>query len=395
MKLLMIAFGHTEHALSLCKALAGKINVTLLFVVSGDRFTDGILNIDVSSLPFGVTDNEEKIYGILPPEVKNFIDEKFHIWFLRTPSRKFLKDYLLRNLRACLSASKLIKRKNFDLIHYNGTSGFIFYFKRFFRNYPAAWTLHDFKAHSGEESKKNVLINKIFVKYNFHFIQHYEYLKDEFIKYFNVEPRKVHHVYSGTLDIYNKFNHNIENNYNNYVLFFGRLSKYKGVEYLVEAFNNSAENLGNTKLVIAGDGNLWFDRQKIENNKNIIFLNRYIETSELVSLITGSLFVITPYTDSTQSAVIMTSFAFNKPVLASDVGGLHEVVENGVTGIFFKPKDVDSLKEKLEYLLNNRSFLDEMSRNISEKRLTGIYSWSSITERYCDIYKNVIENFKS
>ena len=395
MKLLIISFGHTENALSVCRAISEKIDVTLLFVASGNTFKEGILNVNICSLPYGITDSDELINKLLPDEVNSFIDKKFNVWFLKTPNRKILKDFKLKNLRICYKASKIIKQKNYDLIHYNGTSGFIFYLTRFLRKYPAAWTLHDYMAHSGEENLKNKLINKIYVKNNFHFIQHFKYLKDEFIKYFNVEQGKVHQVYSGTDDIFTKFRNNNENNYNNYVLFFGRVSKYKGIEYLVEVFNNSADELGNTKLVIAGEGNLWFDKQKIENNKNIIFLNRYIETSELVSLIIGSLFVITPYTDATHSGVIMTSFAFNKPVLSSDVGGLHEVVENGVTGILFKPKDVNSLKEKLLYLLNNRSLLDEMSRNISEKRLNGILSWSSVANRYCEIYNYIIENYKS
>jgi glycosyltransferase involved in cell wall biosynthesis len=379
--------------LSLCKALAGKINVTLLFVVSGERFKNESLNIDVSSLPFGVTDNEDKIYGVLPPEVKNFIDEKFHIWFLRTPSRKFMKDFLLRNLRACLSASKLIKRKNFDIIHYNGTSGFIFYFTRFFRKYPAVWTLHDFKAHSGEESKKNVLINKIFVKYNFHFIQHYKYLKDEFIKYFGISGDKVHQVYDGAFDLYNYYSIKDKNTFMNYILFFGRVSKYKGIEYLVEAFDKINKKNINIKLVIAGEGDLWFEKHKISNNKNIIIINRYIDTPELVRLISNCLFVVAPYTDATNSGVVMNSFAFNKPVIASDVGGLREVIKDGITGLLVESKNVDSLKEKIEYLIDNPALLEKMGNNIAGMRKDSEISWNNITEKCIEIYNNVIMNF--
>ena len=179
----------------------------------------------------------------------------------------------------------------------------------------------------------------------------------------------------------------------NYILFFGRVSKYKGIEYLVEAFDKINKKNINIKLVIAGEGDLWFEKHKISNNKNIIIINRYIDTPELVRLISNCLFVVAPYTDATNSGVVMNSFAFNKPVIASDVGGLREVIKDGITGLLVESKNVDSLKEKIEYLIDNPALLEKMGNNIAGMRKDSEISWNNITEKCIEIYNNVIMNF--
>jgi glycosyltransferase involved in cell wall biosynthesis len=89
----------------------------------------------------------------------------------------------------------------------------------------------------------------------------------------------------------------------------------------------------------------------------------------------------------------MNSFAFNKPVIASDVGGLREVIKDGITGLLVESKNVDSLKEKIEYLIDNPALLEKMGNNIAGMRKDSEISWNNITEKCIEIYNNVIMNF--
>ncbi|MGD2087735.1 MAG: glycosyltransferase family 4 protein [Candidatus Aminicenantes bacterium] len=390
MKAIIIAFGHPENVLSLSKAVGKLIDLTLLFVFSGDCFKQGVLDIDLRKIPYGLSTAPEIIQDLIPAPVNNFIDRKFKIWILRTPSRKIVKDIKLKNYFLCRKTAKEIHRGNFDVIHFNGTSGFLLYFYWILRRYPKIWTLHDYISHSGEFSRKGALVNKFYTKLDFEFIQHYEYLKKEFCRYFQIDPTKVHQIYSGEFNIFKYFGQKKIDIPGNYILYFGRISRYKGLDYLIEAFELLAERIDNVTLVIAGAGRLWFDINKHEGQNKIIFLNRYIPTEELNHLVNNCMFVVTPYLDATHSAVIMTSFAYNKPVVSSNVGGVSEVIRDNKNGRLVPPANPVLLSEAMFELLKNPGKLKTFSKYIERMKTKGNYSWDYIGNKTVQVYNKVI-----
>lgn len=109
----------------------------------------------------------------------------------------------------------------------------------------------------------------------------------------------------------------------NYILFFGRIESYKGVDILYNWFNNQSNFLvKNLYLVIAGHGNVYFKRS--DNENNIIFINRFIEDNEIRLLITYSLILVLPYRSATQSGPVTLGRWFRKRMVLSDVAGLSE-----------------------------------------------------------------------
>lgn len=94
------------------------------------------------------------------------------------------------------------------------------------------------------------------------------------------------------------------------------------------------------------------------------------------------------WVDATQSAVIMTSYSLCKPVVATNVGGLGEMVEEGKTGLLVPPKDADALANAITSLLRNDTALDEMARNIQNDYFVGDKSWKVIAEKYVEFYEN-------
>jgi glycosyltransferase involved in cell wall biosynthesis len=388
MKVLIIAFGNPDNVLSLSKHLGEKTDLTLMYVVSGDKFKQGILDLDIRSLPNGLTIDENEVKKYLPKEIVSYIGESFKFRFLKTPSRKFIhKKEGLLNYKIIKESSKFINDENYDIIHFNGTSGFLLYLLKHLKANKRVWTLHDYKSHSGEENYSGDLLNKIYTKFNIHHVQHYYHLKKEFIKHFEVNDNTVDNVYSGVFDVYNSFAPKKIKLPEKYILFFGRISKYKGLDVLMNAFDKVKYELDDHYLVVAGEGNIPKD---LEGKEKVIYINKYLSPSELVYLVKNCKFVIAPYTDSTHSGVIMTAYNFSKPVIASMVGGMSEVVLNNKTGLLFKNGDVDELADHLYYLCHDSAKLQELSDNVKEFCTLGKINWDSNVNKQIEVYQQEI-----
>ena len=83
----------------------------------------------------------------------------------------------------------------------------------------------------------------------------------------------------------------------------------------------------------------------------------------------------------------MTSYSLCKPVVATRVGGLTEMVEDGKTGVLVEPKDVTDLTKGILKILRNPQRLNHMSNYIEELFFKGEYSWNTIANGYKEIYK--------
>lgn len=176
-----------------------------------------------------------------------------------------------------------------------------------------------------------------------------------------------------------------QNAYGKYILFFGSIRPYKGVDVLIEAFKKSNCNNRGIKLVIAGkdiDGNVLDDKHE----NDIIIINRYIENNELATLITNSLFAVLPYKSATQSGVTKSAIALGKPMICTNVGNLPNEVIDCKYGKIVNHNDVDSLCKGINYMIENPRQVEDFANNIHSDFETGSNSWKAITE---DIVSNV------
>ena len=171
-----------------------------------------------------------------------------------------------------------------------------------------------------------------------------------------------------------------------YLLFAGRISPYKGLDYLLPAMEKIHAELPDCKLIVAGGGKYHFDIAKYQAADYIDIRNRYIPDEELVALISNCAFLVCPYTDATQSGVIMSAYAFNKPVIASNVGGLPEMVKHNHYGLVIKEKDVDALANSITTLWKDPILLENFSRQIANDYTHGELSWAEIAQKLCHAY---------
>jgi len=384
MKVLIIAFGHPDNVFSLSHHLSKKVDLTVLFCVSNKQYQDGILEIQLKESDPLLIRDKNRIKEIFPHNINSYIGSDFRLWVFNQKSKKIFDR---RNWLDIYKLNRIINKEDFKIIHYNGASGFILPLYYLNKSKSQFWTLHDYKAHSGEENKLSERVNRFIARRKkLTIIQHYENLKNEVAQYFNLSNDKVKLLRSGPLDILNAYSPEVLIK-EKYILFFGRISKYKGVDILLEAF--SRINQKDTKLVIAGKGNYWFDISKYESNENIILINRYIQTDELVGLIQNSLFVVTPYRDATHSAVIMSAFVFNKPVVSTNLNGITEVVRHNYTGLLYSNSEnsVEDLQGIIEGLLSSEEVVLKLTENIKREKKEGVISWSTIIENYIEVYK--------
>src|SRR5262249_1977041 len=132
------------------------------------------------------------------------------------------------------------------------------------------------------------------------------------------------------------------------VLFFGGIRKNKGLEYLVEAFQEVKGKIKEAILLVVGRGGR--DEEsftyyssltcRLYHNEGVIFVERYVPVEEVGYYFAASDVVALPYVEVSQSGVLLLAYSSSKPVVVTDTGGLSEIVEVGRSGLVVPAKDV-------------------------------------------------------
>lgn len=168
------------------------------------------------------------------------------------------------------------------------------------------------------------------------------------------------------------------------ILFFGHIRPDKGIAYLIESFSKVVSIYHNTLLAIVGSPEESFQKYttmirnfKIEDK--VFTRLQHIPVEDIPFYITAADFLVLPYIESTTSGIAQLAYGFSKPIIATDVGNIPEVIEDGETGFIVPPRNVDKLAEKMLILLNNEMLLKKMSYTIQEKSKK--FSWENIA---CD-----------
>jgi glycosyltransferase involved in cell wall biosynthesis len=178
-------------------------------------------------------------------------------------------------------------------------------------------------------------------------------------------------------------------------LFFGTLTKYKGVEYLIDAFAVVRRRLPDAQLVVAGFPNPDVDVGALRERAGrlgltdaVKFYLRYVPVEEVAGLFAASDVVVFPYLMIYQSGALQVAYSFAKPVVATDVGGLSEAVVHGETGLLVPPRDAEALGEAVAALLSDPVRARAMGgrgRELSETE----YSWDGIAREVKAVYASL------
>jgi len=172
-----------------------------------------------------------------------------------------------------------------------------------------------------------------------------------------------------------------------YLLFFGFIRKYKGLDLLIKALSDSRLRKLDVKLIIAGE---FYDDQKeyltlinkLDLRNQIIINSSFIPTEKVKDFFCASDLVAQTYRTATQSGVTQIAYHFERPMLVTDVGGLSEIVSNQKVG-YVTAKDPKAIADAINDFYINKKENEFVKNTIEEKKR---FSWNN--------FVNEIENLK-
>lgn len=173
-----------------------------------------------------------------------------------------------------------------------------------------------------------------------------------------------------------------------YVLFFGFIRDYKGLDLLIDAMNHLPEE---HHLIVAGEVYGTFDKYaKLISDSNlkqrIHLFNHYISDDEVNLYFSASDVCVLPYKSATQSGITSISHHFNLPIIATDVGGLKETIEDEKTGLIVKEPSSEMIATSISTYYDN-NYKDRFSANIEIEKAEN--SWSNFAKKLTEFAKTL------
>lgn len=174
------------------------------------------------------------------------------------------------------------------------------------------------------------------------------------------------------------------------VIFAGILRPIKGVKYLIQAMNIIRQKNTKASLMLIGDGE---ERQSLEelvkesNLGDCVTFVGQVPNEEVLEYMAASDVFALPSLSEGFPIVSLEAMASGLPIVATKVGGLPEIVEDGQNGFLVEPKSPRQIADKAQLLLEDDELRGRISRNNKEKARS--YSWQSIVQRLEEVYRTI------
>jgi glycosyltransferase involved in cell wall biosynthesis len=185
------------------------------------------------------------------------------------------------------------------------------------------------------------------------------------------------------------------------MLFFGNITPYKGLEYLIAAFCELLEKDRSYRLLIVGrpkgPQSYWSDIRRTIVNRNIgdrvIEKIEYVPDEETELYFKAADALVLPYAHVFQSGVLFLGYNFGLPAIAADVGSLKNEIVEGKTGLVFRPQDPSDLASKIDAYFKSELFSNlENTRSQIKRYANDRYSWGKVAEITTAAYSNLLSD---
>jgi glycosyltransferase involved in cell wall biosynthesis len=185
------------------------------------------------------------------------------------------------------------------------------------------------------------------------------------------------------------------------LLFFGRISPYKGLEYLVTAFQELVKADPDYRLIIAGQpkkghegylARIYAAVAREANSRRIILRDEFIPDTDIELYMKAADVLVLPYTDIAQSGVLFLAHTFGLPVIAADVGSFRETVIEEKTGFLFTTENPADLVKAVD-----RYFASDLFRHLGRTReqireyFMTRHSWHAVAQETGQVYQRLME----
>ncbi len=168
---------------------------------------------------------------------------------------------------------------------------------------------------------------------------------------------------------------------NRYMLFFGLIRDYKGLDIMLKAYADSRLRKMGVKLIVAGEfynnAEKYFELEKeLGLEGEVIWHREFVPDSKVRYYFGAADIIVQPYKSATQSGVTQIAYHFEKPMIVTNVGGLAEIVPNGKAGYVVEPNEKEIADAIVDFFGNNRQ--DEFKEGLLFEKKK--YAWSNMTK---------------
>src|ERR1700730_15424073 len=259
-----------------------------------------------------------------------------------------------------------------DVVHYQGFHPWFDLALPLWHRYPLVCTVHDFRPHPGDKlSQKTPFWVEMFVRRRADQLivhsQHVRTLMTQQLGGANENISLMPHIQIGQELSSSAVEPTVEED-EQLILFYRRIWEYKGLEYLIRAEPLISARIPNVRIMIAGQGEDFsrYARMMVPPEHFIVH-NEFISEDRTAEYFRRASVVVLPYIEASQSGVISLAYSSAKPVVATTVGGLPEMVEDGRTGYLVAPRDAADLAKALVRLLLDPTLRRQMGANAKDK----------------------------
>jgi glycosyltransferase involved in cell wall biosynthesis len=173
------------------------------------------------------------------------------------------------------------------------------------------------------------------------------------------------------------------------LLFFGRITAYKGLDVLLKAFRIAQQRWPDLRLRIVGEGDMRPYRHLIGDTQNLTVLNKWVGDAEVPEIFQSADIVVVPYTSASQSGVVALAASFSRPVIATRVGAISEQIRDGETGLLVEPGSVEALASAIEKLLKNGELRNQVARGLA-LQMRDKFNWEVTSEAYLESCRKAV-----
>jgi len=256
---------------------------------------------------------------------------------------------------------------------------------------PKLVSIHDARTHTGDPVTRAEFILRLALHSASRVIFYSRFTHDQFFSTGYVKTAsilllpayEVYREWAGEQDA-------VESELN--VLFFGRVSAYKGLDVLYRALPLVARRVPRFRVVVAGEPGEQYQLPTppdLPPGAQLETRFERQEVRELRQLFQAASVVVLPYHEASQSGVVPVAYAFEKPVVATAVGGLPEFVQEAVTGRLVPPGDAQALADALADLLLSPDTRARMAAAIA-RLVNDELGWSAVAPRLMHVYNETL-----